>query len=683
MEQTTAILIGGTNWKDLLEDYISKNGEENLEVLLSIPLTDANEEFCRELSHLITFKNFYKNKPTNIDMSNYTKADNIIDLQNNNNNNNLYTNTLLQGVNIHLLGIPTLPIRDELRFSPYVGINESMIEILNDLDLNVIHYGIENSNIKCNEDVSIIKEDEFNEYVRDIDTLGVSLECFKHTVYTDIWQKYFRRVKIELESRFNKTEYGDIVLIPHCLYATYLEEEMKIKWKNRGISVIEYSAGYPGRGAQFVVFPSYTQMNVTNTLDGLLENNEKGYSKVNHYDYVIPHSFDHNKYTKLDNPDSNYLLYLGRIQPSKGWYILKDLAYKYDLDMPIKLAGPIANILKDEVNQGIEDGKFCYEGVVGLNEKVKLLSNAKALLAPSEVHEIFHMAGVEAMLSGTPVICSESGGLVENVIHNKTGYICKSLSDYYQAILRVGNLNREYIREYAVLNFSNDSVKYRYQEMFRRVYSVMRGDGWYSTDGFNLLNTVKQPKLKKDKVLVIVAHQDDELIEHGLFLKRSLDDITVVIATKSSDITPNPLGLSLEDLTKIRKLETLAFCNQVGVKDVRFLDLDDGNINKELLDLEAKKLIRELNPDIILTHSDIDAHPDHKIIADVIEENKKFGDFSTRCRSLGNEVNYVNRLYNDDVNWKLDMMYKYFKSQTPILLMDQISEYIKYEGANI
>tara|TARA_Y100001963_G_scaffold149777_1_gene229809 strand:+ start:8974 stop:9333 length:360 start_codon:yes stop_codon:yes gene_type:complete len=119
-------------------------------------------------------------------MSNYTKADNIIDLQNNNNNNNLYTNTLLQGVNIHLLGIPTLPIRDELRFSPYVGINESMIEILNDLDLNVIHYGIENSNIKCNEDVSIIKEDEFNEYVRDIDTLGVSLECFKHTVYTDI-----------------------------------------------------------------------------------------------------------------------------------------------------------------------------------------------------------------------------------------------------------------------------------------------------------------------------------------------------------------------------------------------------------------------------------------------------------------------------------------------------------------
>tara|TARA_Y100000593_G_scaffold93334_1_gene187855 strand:- start:3459 stop:3977 length:519 start_codon:yes stop_codon:yes gene_type:complete len=172
------------------------------------------------------------------------------------------------------------------------------------------------------------------------------------------------------------------------------------------------------------------------------------------------------------------------VQHSKGWNILEELTINNKVDLPIKIAGPVARgPVSDELSKGVLEGRYEYLGIVGMEDKVKLLSNAKALLAPSKVYEIFHMAAVEAMLCGTPVICSESGGLAENIIHNKTGYVCKMLDDYAQAIKRVDKLDRELISEYAKLNFSNEANMYRYEEYFRRIHDISIGNGWYSSNG--------------------------------------------------------------------------------------------------------------------------------------------------------------------------------------------------------
>ncbi len=123
-------------------------------------------------------------------MSKYTNADVVINLSedivennndNDNNDNNLYKTTLLEGSTIHFLGIPSLPVKDELRFSPYVGIAESMAEILSELNLKTIFYGTEGSEIKCSQFESIISEDEFNEYARDKEPLLLSIQSFFHT----------------------------------------------------------------------------------------------------------------------------------------------------------------------------------------------------------------------------------------------------------------------------------------------------------------------------------------------------------------------------------------------------------------------------------------------------------------------------------------------------------------------
>jgi hypothetical protein len=45
---------------------------------------------------------------------------------------------------------------------------------------------------------------------------------------------------------------------------------------------------------------------------------EEGYCPTRDYDFVIPHTFDHKKYEILEKPSRDYLLYLGRVQHSKG-----------------------------------------------------------------------------------------------------------------------------------------------------------------------------------------------------------------------------------------------------------------------------------------------------------------------------------------------------------------------------
>tara|TARA_Y100000593_G_scaffold93334_1_gene187854 strand:- start:2880 stop:3281 length:402 start_codon:yes stop_codon:yes gene_type:complete len=133
--------------------------------------------------------------------------------------------------------------------------------------------------------------------------------------------------------------------------------------------------------------------------------------------------------------------------------------------------------------------------------------------------------------------------------------------------------------------------------------------------------------------------------------------------------------LDLNELERIRKLETLSFCASLDVEDIRFLDLDDGNIDQDQLDLEVKKLIRELKPDIVLTHPKNDGHPDHALISKVIHRNKD--NFEIRYREEDNN------LYKDDVNWKIDMLHKYFKSQVPVLLMDAVIDNMGKEDSYI
>ena len=84
--------------------------------------------------------------------------------------------------------------------------------------------------------------------------------------------------------------------------------------------------------------------------------------------------------------------------------------------------------------------------------KAELLAGAKALIFPTRVDEAFGLGMVEALMSGTPVICSDRGACPE-IITGDVGFVCRYEPDYVNAIRRVGEISPQTCREKAMRDF--------------------------------------------------------------------------------------------------------------------------------------------------------------------------------------------------------------------------------------
>src|ERR1041385_3939199 len=81
-----------------------------------------------------------------------------------------------------------------------------------------------------------------------------------------------------------------------------------------------------------------------------------------------------------------------------------------------------------------------YVGDVRGKRKAELLAGAKAFLFPTRVDEAFGLGMAEALMSGTPVICSNKGACPE-LITPDVGFICRDDRDYVAALRHVGNIS--------------------------------------------------------------------------------------------------------------------------------------------------------------------------------------------------------------------------------------------------
>ncbi|MEM7063911.1 MAG: glycosyltransferase [Cyanobacteria bacterium P01_B01_bin.77] len=97
--------------------------------------------------------------------------------------------------------------------------------------------------------------------------------------------------------------------------------------------------------------------------------------------------------------------------------------------------------------QGIE-----FVGEVRGQQKAELIAGAKALLAPTLINEPFGLVIAEALISGTPVICSAHGSFPE-IVSSDVGFICHQLHDYITAVERLNEIAPQACRERAMKNF--------------------------------------------------------------------------------------------------------------------------------------------------------------------------------------------------------------------------------------
>lgn len=173
------------------------------------------------------------------------------------------------------------------------------------------------------------------------------------------------------------------------------------------------------------------------------------------------------------NRAQNLLLFVGRIDPSKGLHcLLRSLRLLSD-SVKLVIAGPLSwdssynsRILSSikEVNR-MSSHAITYLGPQNHNQLFDLYRKATMLVLPS-ISETFGIVLLEAMASGTPVVASNAGGIPEIIKDRVNGLLFRSgdFSDLARRVhtllnddnlrMRLGLEGRRFVEE----NFSYDCV---------------------------------------------------------------------------------------------------------------------------------------------------------------------------------------------------------------------------------
>ena len=123
----------------------------------------------------------------------------------------------------------------------------------------------------------------------------------------------------------------------------------------------------------------------------------------------------------------DYGLYIGRLSPEKGPFVLLQAASLLQTNCKIRFVGdgpelPLLKTISSQKNlANVEFFGWCQGDQV-----LQHLKRARFLVVPSTCYENFPLTIAEAFACGVPVICSRIGSLPEIVTDHKTGLLFKT-----------------------------------------------------------------------------------------------------------------------------------------------------------------------------------------------------------------------------------------------------------------
>lgn len=242
--------------------------------------------------------------------------------------------------------------------------------------------------------------------------------------------------------------------------------------------VVEFGIGYAGTFARYRVWESYAWMHTCyGAAGGVNPSDAKGDLWFDEVipGYLEPETFPYRGKNRRGN---DYFLFVGRMNDDKGIHIASEVCR--EIGKRIVFAGPPGKI----------PAYGEYIGVVGPEQRGKLMAGATALLAPTTYIEPFGNVAIEAMACGTPAITTDWGAFTETVIDGVTGYRCRSFAQLVAAAQNAHKLDPVKIRRHAVSNYGIEKVGLLYEEYFERLYSLW-GKGWYEKPDFYRTETQK------------------------------------------------------------------------------------------------------------------------------------------------------------------------------------------------
>jgi len=321
----------------------------------------------------------------------------------------------------------------------------------------IIHYGHEESEVDCDEHVTVITNHDFDKVYGHHD---YKTSFLKIDTTDDVYRTFYENCIAALGSR---KETNDFIL------PFWGSGVRPVCDAHKDLICVEPGIGYSGgHWAQWKVFESYAIYHAYCGLEAV------GTCKQGWYDVVIPNYFDTGDFDYSASKD-DYFLFVGRIYEGKGVHVAIQITEKIGERLIVCGQGSLEEVGYKEIPSHVT-----FVGYVDREHRRKLMAKAKGAFVISMYCEPFGGVQMEMLMSGTPTISTDWGAFAENNIHGVTGYRCRTFEQFCWAAKNIRNIKSEDCRKWA-MNFSTEKVGAMYEEYFKSVLNVYNSkDGWYT-----------------------------------------------------------------------------------------------------------------------------------------------------------------------------------------------------------
>jgi len=352
----------------------------------------------------------------------------------------------------HILGVPHTVTNTEYVACAFTQKALKFGKMMTERGHEVIHYGHEDSNLICSEHVTVTTNEDLKIAYGSYDWRN---EFFRYDLNDHAYKTFYMNAIREIGKRKRKHDF----LLPFWGHGV----KPVCDAHDNDMIVVEPGIGYAhGIWARWKIFESYAILHAYHGMPKVARCNPEW------YDTVIPNYFDLNDFEFSQEKD-DYFLFLGRVYSGKGVNIAIEATQQIGAKLVVAGQNPDNMKFPDHVE---------FVGYVGIEERKKLMSRAKATFVPSTYIEPFAGVMVESLLSGTPVISTDWGAFAENNPHGVTGYRCRTFGDFVNAALTIDEIDPIVCRKHGE-QFSLEKIAPKYEKYFQDVLNVYTGKGWY------------------------------------------------------------------------------------------------------------------------------------------------------------------------------------------------------------
>ena len=196
------------------------------------------------------------------------------------------------------------------------------------------------------------------------------------------------------------------------------------------------------------------------------------------YAGVVYNGIDVARYPFVTDKD-DYLLFLGRAAPEKGWLRAVETARLTGrrLISAVKISHPTEiEEWEGRIRPILPEGSEVL-GEIGHEEKASLLAHAQAVLFPIDWDEPFGLVMTEAMACGTPVIATPRGSVPEVIADGETGWIV-DIEGYpeeaAERLAKLDSIDPAACRDRVWRLFSKEAMVAGYERVFAEVAAFGR-----------------------------------------------------------------------------------------------------------------------------------------------------------------------------------------------------------------